>query len=48
MEEVTNRGITHPNEQSDRIYKKSMYTKKYNKNNNFSIGDVFCTPNITK
>jgi hypothetical protein len=45
IEEVANRGITYPNGQSDRIYKKGMYKGMY-KNNNFSIGEVFYAPNI--
>ncbi|KAG4104219.1 hypothetical protein H8356DRAFT_1419669 [Neocallimastix lanati (nom. inval.)] len=47
---TTNIWITYPNGQSDRIYekkkKKKVCTKEYNKNNNFSIGEVFYAPII--
>jgi len=47
IEEVSNRGITYPNRQSDRIYKKDMYKRMY-KNNYFSIGEVFYALKLTK
>jgi len=44
-EEFSNKEILYPNGQPDKIYKKGM-CKGTCKNNNFSIGKVFYTPNI--
>jgi len=46
IEEVTNRGITYPNEQLDRIYKKGMYKGMYKKIIISLLEKVFYTPNI--
>ena len=46
IEEATNRGITYPNRQSDRIIQTEYVQQEYIKIINFSIGEVFYAPSI--